>query len=120
MSAFSDWLESGWKSQRATETASGGIVAKTWNDSLTSLEAIFYQASAREIADRAKSEVVIDGFVEMDALDSFGSIRDITEKDRFVSPRGEIFEIISKENPHNLNEFVKFEVVRRDSERQDE
>lgn len=118
--SFSDWLEEGWTVERNTPTKVNGVWQNSWSTHLSGLEAIYYSASVRELERFAKSEIVIDGFVEMDALDENGALYDVTEKDRFVSPRGEIFDIKSKENPHNLDEFLKFAVRRTDVERQDE
>ncbi len=120
MGDFADWYEEGWSSKRNTQTKSNGAWIPGWANNLSGLVAVYYDASIREIERFSKQEIIITGFVEMDALDQNGGSFDITEKDRVVSPRGEIYNVKSKENPHNLDDFLKFAVERTDTEKADE
>lgn len=118
MSEFDDFYEDSWSTQRATESVTDGLVTRTWATNLSNLRAVHYQASSDEIESRQKQEIEISGFIEMDALNSAGNLQDVLSKDRFISPRGEVYEVSGHiENPHSLNEFYKIPVVRRDTER---
>lgn len=110
---ISDLYITGWSVKEATETrGADGVVTKTWADvsGLENIGAHYRQLSSDEIRSQEKDTVTATGMVYTDFQSS------ITEKNRLVNPSGDVFNIKSKNDPHELNEFLQIRVYRSDVE----
>ena len=104
--------KSGYTVQSKTETPNaGGVVVDSYATAFANVLGHMRTATKSELAIRQKDEVISTHVFYTD-------VRAITNRMRVVNPDGEVFEIDTVDNPHNLDKFLVVRCSRSDYERE--
>ena len=110
--SIQDRYESGWVIQKATVTNTYGVLTTAWS-TRENVKGRRRELTSHERHDLEKSEVVADAVF-------YTNVTTVLSGDRLKDPDSDIWDVVSIDNPHDLDKFLVITLKRRDTERADD